>query len=169
MICVGFLLGSYFTVVQAEGVPVASYLVALALGVAGVVIVRRAIYAESRSEGVIATHLGTIATSLESVVDKVQALEREMEAIDVYDLRHRIDGEFPDDLDAFVQARESMAHRFGLQAYADVMNPFSAGERCLNRVWSASTDGYIDEAHTYIGKARVQFEEALEVFRARRR
>ena len=53
--------------------------------------------------------------------------------------------------------------KFGLQSFADVMNPFAAGERYLNRVWSASTDGYIDEAHTYVTKAREQFELALEI------
>ena len=161
----GFLAGSYFTVQQADGVPVVSYLVALGLGIAGVMIVRRVMHLEASHEGVIASNLTSIGDSLERVVSKVQALEAEKATIDVYELRHRIDREFPDDLDAFVQARESMAHRFGLQAYADVMNPFAAGERCLNRVWSTSTDGYIDEAHTYIDKARMQFEEALAVFR----
>jgi hypothetical protein len=68
--------------------------------------------------------------------------------------------EFPRDLDAFVQARESVAHRFGLQAYAEVMNPFAAGERYLNRVWSAAADGYLDEALEYIGRAREQFHTA---------
>lgn len=162
----GFLAGSYFTVQQAEGVAAGSYLVALVLGVAGVIIVRRAIHLEASHESVIASNLGSIGDSLERVVEKIRALENEKAGIDVYELRHRIDREFPDDLDTFVQARESMARRFGLQAYADVMNPFAAGERCLNRVWSTSTDGYIDEAHAYIDKARVQFEEALTVFRS---
>jgi hypothetical protein len=161
----GFLAGSYTTVLAADGVPVAPYLFCLGLGIVGVVIVRRAIHQESRHEGVIASNLGSIGSSLEQVVAKIQALDREKDAVDVYELRHRIDREFPDDLDAFVQARESVAHRFGLQAYAELMNPFAAGERCLNRVWSTSTDGYVDEAHTYIGKAREQFEEALAVFR----
>ncbi len=165
MICGAFLAGSFFTVEQTEGVPAVRYSIALLIGVAGVVMVRRMTHLEARSEGVIAANMGSIATSLESVVAKIQLLEREKEAADVYELRHRIDREFPEDLDAFVQARESFAHRFGLQAYADVMNPFAAGERALNRVWSASTDGYIDEAQTYITKACRQFEEALEVFR----
>jgi hypothetical protein len=103
--------------------------------------------------------------SLESIVTKVRRLDDGKTEIDVYDLRHRIDEEFPDDLDAFVQARQSIAHSYGLQAYADVMNPFAAGERYLNRVWSASADGYIDEAHAYATKAREQFESTLEVYR----
>ena len=38
-----------------------------------------------------------------------------------------------------------MIHVFGMQNYADVMSNFAAGERYINRVWSASTDGYVDE------------------------
>jgi hypothetical protein len=165
MIILGFLTGAYATVQRAEGVPVAPYLAALAVGIAGVVVVRRISHREVRSEGAIATNLGAIGGSLESVVEKARELERDKASIDVYELRHHIDREFPDDLDAFVQARESIAHRFGLQSYADVMNPFAAGERYLNRVWSTSTDGYIDEAHLYIGKALEQFESALAEFR----
>ena len=46
------------------------------------------------------------------------------------------------------------------------MSEFAAGERYLNRVWSASTDGYIDEAHTYLDKARDQFAHANETLQA---
>jgi hypothetical protein len=41
------------------------------------------------------------------------------------------------------------------------MSHFAAGERYLNRVWSASADGYIDEVNTYLDKAQEQFVEAL--------
>jgi len=83
-----------------------------------------------------------------------------------YDLRHHIDKHFRDDIETFVEARESIAHTHGLQAYANVMSHFAAAERYLNRVWSASTDGYIDEAHTYIGKSAEQFREARDRFAA---
>lgn len=160
----GFLVGSYTTVVQRETVPLLPYLVSLVAGAIGVAMVRTAIHRASRSTHVIEANIATIESSLQQVVERAHALARDKESIDVYDLRHRIDREFPDHLDAFVQARESLAHTYGLQAYADVMNPFSAGERYLNRVWSTSTDGYVDEAHTYIDLAREQFDEALGVF-----
>ncbi|MEE9465766.1 MAG: hypothetical protein V3W14_09380, partial [Candidatus Neomarinimicrobiota bacterium] len=76
--------------------------------------------------------------------------------------RHRIDASFPDDLETFTSSREVISHLFGLQAYADVMSEFAAGERYLNRVWSASADGYVDEVNTYIGMAAEQFSVALE-------
>ena len=165
LLTVGFLAGSYYAVELRSGVPVAPFLVGLVMGVAGVGVLRTARRQEATSEERIRANLAALDRSLVSVVDKVRALEADKAEIDVYELRHIIDREFPDDLDEFVQARYSLVHSFGLQQFADVMNPFAAGERYLNRVWSASTDGYIDEAHEYVDKAREQFELALEILR----
>jgi len=165
LITAGFLAGAYYAVRSAEEVPLVPFLAGLALGIAGVVLVRMALRQEATHEERLASDIEVLESSLVSLVEKAEALEREKDSIDVYELRHVIDERFPPDLDAFVQARESIGHSFGLQAYADVMSPFAAGERHLNRVWSASTDGYIDEAHTYIGLARQELEHALEVFR----
>lgn len=165
LVTLGFLAGAYLAVRQEEGVAPLSFLLALAIGAVGVALVHVALHRESHHEERLSSNLEVLDTSLGRLAEKARALDAEKESIDVYDLRHRIDEEFPEDLAAFVGARESLGHRFGLQAYADVMNPFSAGERYINRVWSSSTDGYIDEAHTYIGKAREQFEEALAELR----
>ncbi|MGB5626604.1 MAG: hypothetical protein WBM61_12775, partial [Woeseiaceae bacterium] len=50
-----------------------------------------------------------------------------------------------------------------LQTYADIMSSFAAGERYINRVWSASADGYDEEATAYLKKAAAQFVEAEEL------
>ncbi len=50
--------------------------------------------------------------------------------------------------------------QYGLQAYADIMSSFAAAERYLNRCWSASADGYVDEVHTYLDRAAAQFQES---------
>jgi hypothetical protein len=71
---------------------------------------------------------------------------------------------FRHDLNEFAEARETMIHVFGMQQFADVMSAFAAGERYINRVWSASTDGYVDEVQKYIKRAREQFAEATELF-----
>ncbi|MDX1503570.1 MAG: hypothetical protein R3325_14515 [Thermoanaerobaculia bacterium] len=165
LVTAGFLFGSYQAVLQPSGVPVPPYLAGVIAGAIGVAMVRLAIRRETRQEDVVAANLEAIDGALARVVEKVKKLDAEKETVDVYELRHLIDDRFPEDLDTFVQARQSIAHSHGLQAYADVMNPFAAGERYLNRVWSTSTDGYIDEAHEYLGKAREQFEEALGIFR----
>lgn len=165
LITLGFLVGAYYAVRSPEGVSAGLFLLGLGTGVLGVVLVRVALRQEATHEDRLSADLAILETSLISIVEKVEALQGEKDDLDVYDLRHVIDERFPADLDAFVQARESIGHSFSLQAYADVMSPFAAGERHLNRVWSASTDGYIDEAHTYIGLAKEQFEDALRVFR----
>ena len=49
-----------------------------------------------------------------------------------------------------------------LIAYGEVMTDFAAAERYLNRVWSASADGYIDEVNEYLEKASNQFAACLD-------
>lgn len=164
LITAGFLAASYVAVIEAEAVPVVPFLGFLGLGVLGVATVRIVLHRASRHEEVLAGNIQTIGESLTRLAEEARKLEATKDHISVYDLRHAIDEAFPAHLDRFVLARESIAHRYGLQAYADVMNPFAAAERYIYRVWSASTDGYIDEAHTYIVQAREQFEEAVKVF-----
>jgi hypothetical protein len=43
---------------------------------------------------------------------------------------------------------------------ADIMSEFAAGERYINRVWSASADGYDGEATSYLNRAAEQFKHA---------
>ena len=165
LIWIGFLFGAFLAVERPEGLALPAFLAALAVGVLGVGLVRVAIHRETRHVEKLETDISTIRASLERVVQDIEALDRDKERIGVYGLHQHIDDTFVEDLNAFVQARESIAHSFGLQAYADVMSHFAAGERYLNRVWSASTDGYIDEAFEQIGRAHEQFDEALETFR----
>ena len=39
------------------------------------------------------------------------------------------------------------------------MSSFAAAERYLNRCWSASADGYVDEVHAYLEHAAAQFRD----------
>lgn len=164
LVTVGFLGGAFTAVRQVEGVAAGMFLFWLALGVLGVLLVRRAARREATDEVRLTTNIQALEDSLERIVASAERLNAEKEAIDVYDLRHRIDERFLDDLVGFVDARESIAHSYGLQAYAEVMNRFAAGERYLNRVWSASTDGYIEEAHRYLEKATRQLEDTRRAF-----
>lgn len=160
----GFLSGAYAAVRDPEAVALVPFLVAFFGGGLGVALVRVALHKASRHEEKLAANLGTLGDKLERLAENAERLEHEKGRIDVYDLRHKIEDVFADDLNAFVEARESIAHRYGLEAYAEVMSHFAAGERHLNRVWSTSTDGYIDEAHTYVARAAEQLREAQQSF-----
>lgn len=166
LVWIGFLAGAFIAVARQDGLySLPWFLAALAVGAVGIALVHVGTRRLTRHEDKLVADITTLRSSLEQVVADVEALDRDKESLDVYDLHGRIDDTFTEHLAAFVEARESIAHRFGLQAYADVMSHFASGERYLNRVWSASTDGYIDEAHEQLAKAHGQFREALETFR----
>lgn len=161
----GFLAAAFVSVAREEGVDWVQFWICLGVGILGVALVRWRMYAEASHEDKLVADVAVLGKSLEKAVAEVTAIEADKEKTSVYDLRHRIDREVRGHLAAFVEARESIAYRFGLAAYGEVMSHFASGERYLNRVWSASTDGYVDEAHEYLGRAREQLEEALGAFR----
>jgi len=165
LITIGFLGGALASVVDKERVEWVYFGVGVAVGALGVAMVRLSEKQAARSEGKLEANMQSIEAVLCAVVENMGRLEAEKESIGAYDVRHRIDELFRDDLGKFVDARESIGHVYGLSAYGEVMSSFAAGERYLNRVWSASADGYIDEVNAYIDKAREQFVESLEKIR----
>ncbi len=162
MITVGFLAGALAATVHKENVRWGSFALAMALGAAGVAMARLGRRRESRVEGKLTSDIQSIEASLKRIVENVTRLNAQKSSINTYDVRLRIDELFPEDLTVFVEARESIAHSHGLATYADVMSSFAAGERYLNRVWSASSDGYVDEVNAYLEKAQTQFAESLD-------
>jgi uncharacterized membrane-anchored protein YhcB (DUF1043 family) len=165
LITVGFLVGSLAATSDKEVVYWNYFVVGLLVGVAGVVLVRIALRRHTHGGGRLTANIQTIEASLSRIVENLTKLDAEKQSIDTYDVRHRIDDQFADDLEMFVDARESIAHRYGLAAYGEVMTTFAAGERYLNRVWSASADGYIDEVNDYLERAKDQFAETLAALR----
>jgi len=165
LITAGFLGGALAATMDTEYVRWDYFIVALAVGVFGVGMVRAADRQHSREGGRLVDNIKQVESSLERIVRNLTELNAQKSSINTYDVRHRIDELFIDDLDAFVQARESIAHTHGLNAYAEVMSTFAAGERYLNRVWSASADGYIDEVNAYLDNSLAQFTESLEKMR----
>lgn len=166
LIAIGFTAGSLVAVIDPEGVDWRMFVPALAVGTAGVVLVQIAIRRAASDTTRIAANFGALDTRLRTIVANITALDEAKESIDTYELPDRIDDTFPRDILAFADARESILHAWGTDAYAEVMTHFAAAERYLNRVWSCSADGYIDEAHEYIGRSREQFAECLARFEA---
>lgn len=162
IISVSFLAGALVTVLETRTVQWSYFLPTAVLGVFGIILVRTSEKRHTTAEGKLASNMQNLEESLDSIVGNMQKLNEEKVSVDVYEIRHHIDAMLPDDLNMFVEARESISHVYSLQAYANVMSDFAAGERYLNRVWSASADGYVDEVSTYLEKAQAQFVEARE-------
>jgi hypothetical protein len=162
LVAAGFLAGAYFLTGAGGSVLGAGFLVSLAIATAGVVLLRVVTRQRVSVKEKVTAEVRTAEESLGLLVDGVGELIEQKNTINVYDLPGEIDRRFVGPIERFVEARESIALAYGLPAYAAVMSHFAAGERYLNRVWSCSVDGYIDEAHTYLDRARDQFVEGRD-------
>lgn len=164
LVIASFLAGAFLSVLDPRLVQWNYMIPVLLVGAAGLFTYRRAKRAEHRAGDRLAGNIGILGESLARIVANLEELCRRGEDLPAYDARFEIDRLFREDLNNFAEARESMIHVFGMQNYADVMSNFAAGERYINRVWSASTDGYVDEVREYLERARKQFAEGHRHF-----
>ena len=156
----GFLAGAFAASQQA--IPWAWFVPAVAAAAAGVIAIKRAAKAHAQSDQVLHGNKRDLEQSLGNIVENLTQLRADKEQIPTFEMRFEIDKLFRDDLIRFADARQALTHLYGLQAYADVMSEFAAGERYINRVWSASADGYANEVLTYIDRAHEQFTHARQ-------
>lgn len=159
LIC-GFLLGAYSTALDVQITSWKLFVPAAIVAIAGVVMIKRQSRGASRSKTLLTANRTELEESLSNIVRELEQIELDSQGTSTRRLRQSIDEKLRDDLRRFADARESMVHLYGLQAYADIMSEFAAGERYVNRVWSAAADGYEAEAWTYIQKAQAQFRSA---------
>ncbi|MFT5139591.1 MAG: hypothetical protein ACI9H8_002235 [Lysobacterales bacterium] len=164
MVMLSFLAGAFIAVLDPVTVNWGWMGVVLMIGVAGLWTYRRAHHSEASSGHRLSGDMQVLQESLQNILSNLHETCARKEDIPVYEARFEIDRLFRTDLNNFAESREAMIHVFGMQNYADVMSAFAAGERYINRVWSASTDGYVDEVHLYMEKARYQFDEAKNLF-----
>lgn len=163
LLAVAFLAGSYVASMTEENFVRWTLFVPTALaGVAGVALARIGAKRADGDEATLGSRLDIVRVSLDRIVTNITRLNQQKAGMHPYEIHGRIDELFPADLSAFVDSRQIIAHRHGLEAYANVMNEFAAGERYLNRAWSASVDCYVDEAVEYLGRARDQFIRAQQ-------
>ena len=159
-----FLAGAFISVLDPVQVNWSWFVPVLLVGLTGLYLFRKAQHGAARSSELLSGNMQTLETSLQNILGNLEQLSAGSNELPVYEARFEIDRLLREDLNNFANARESMQHVFGLQNYADVMSAFAAGERYINRVWSASTDGYVDEVRNYLSRATEQFREARSLF-----
>ena len=164
LVIASFLACSFLSVLDPRQIDWNYMIPVLIVGVIGLVTYRKAQREASLAGNRLAGNIEILDNSLTSILGNLEDLCARGENLPVYDARFEIDHLFRTDLNNFAEARKSMIHVFGIQNYADVMSNFAAGERYINRVWSASTDGYVDEVREYLERARVQFTEGNRHF-----
>lgn len=157
----GFLAAAYATALDTDSTQWRLFLPAAFVGVIGVFMIKRQSIGASRSPDVLAVNRSELQKSLANIVIELDAMKNATE-IPVERLRIEIDRRLRDDLRRFADVRDSLVHLFGMQSYADIMSDFAAGERYVNRVWSASADGYGEEAMRYLHRAASRFAAARD-------
>jgi hypothetical protein len=161
LLMIGFLCGAFVIVRDKDAVNWWAYAPCAGVMLLGLICVRmrRADLAldHDRRE----SDLRVIESSLSSLVEKLDRMLGDR--TDVYELRTLIDERLMNDLNAFVEVRETLIERFGLQQYADLMTAFATSERYINRAWSASADGYVDEVWRSLGIAAGEMKKARDL------
>ncbi len=160
VVVAAFLAGAFLSSLDPRLVDWGWFVPVVAVGAVGVLLLRWVAHQTASSDEVLANNRSHIEDSLARIVTGLDRLDAGKETLSGDELRARIDAEFRDDLGRFADARHSLGHMYGLDVYAEVMSAFAAGERYLNRVWSAAADGYLDEARAYVTRAHEQFVEA---------
>ena len=159
LIATGFLGGAYVAALDVKNVDWVWFSIAAIAAIAGVILSKRADRARATSGELLENNRNELNESLDNIVHDLRQ-RADGDAIRGKALRDWIDEVLRPDLRRFVEARESLVHLYSLQAYADIMSEFAAGERYINRVWSAAADGYDEEGDTYLKRATEQFEDA---------
>jgi len=164
LVVLAFLGGAFLASLDPVKMDWPPFVAVVLLGVVGVFLSKRMESAAAKDDKVLVANRAGLETSLANITANLSELDGRKDKVPTYDMRFEMDKLFRDDLICFAEARDSMKHIFGLKAYADIMSSFAAGERYINRVWSASTDGYVDEVMMYVEKALNQFRHAQEEF-----
>ena len=142
------------------------YGVSVAVAVFGIVMIRLGVTESAKKSEKTEANLAEIRESLRRLVVNVQQLEKDSQSLPPSQILQRIDDDLAEDLRIFAEGRESITAEFGLAVFADVMSHFASGERAVNRAWSASADGYVNEAETCLGRAHQMLQNAEQELNA---
>ena len=167
LVTIGFIGATLVAVLDVHHTQWSHYSLGLVAGIVGVVLLRWHAHQLKSCQHVQADNMKSLTDSMEFIVKHLESLVGpDLNSEQCIAMHQIIDHDFVNPLRDFADARESISHIYGLQTYADVMSSFATGERYLNRVWSASADGYIDEVAAFLPKAQQQFTECREKLRA---
>ena len=138
------------------------YLTAVGICMVGILLIRLGKWSAGQQTEASAASLSEIRQALERLIDNLDRLDQQLDSLAPSKMTAFIDDVLAEDLRIFAEGRESISTEFGLQRFADVMSQFAAGERAINRAWSAAADGYVDETKTCIERGLAMMKQARE-------
>lgn len=126
------------------------YLVSAAICFGGVCLLRMASKSTDSTGEKSVSNLKQIKASLAAAIVNAKELNNSVAKFKPRQTLEFIEEKLLSDLSDFAEGRDSITAEYGLEVFANVMTQFAAGERAINRAWSASADGYVEEAETCV-------------------
>ncbi len=114
-----------------------------------------------QEQGTTSASIDQLKSALKQAVAATSGVRKSLENLPPSRITAEIDDQIADHLRTFADGRDEITRHYGLEAFADVMTQFAAGERAINRAWSASADGYFDEADECLQRGEQMLQEAL--------
>ena len=144
------------------------WLVGLVLIVCGALLARMQQAEDNAGSGAGATGRLDFEASIADARERIAAIrtliaDLAMDA-DAPKARDAIDRLTNEVLEPIVEARGQLISRHGLAGFAEYFGPYSAGERNVNRAWSALTDGHAVVARQALESADTAFASAEATF-----
>ncbi len=97
---------------------------------------------------------------LSQLIPTLKDLESRIDSMDPAEIESAIDEVTSGYVTPFVEGRQTLIDQLGLKSGADLLVTSAAGERMLNRTWSAAADGHLIEARSSFREATQAFDEA---------
>ncbi|HBE70062.1 MAG TPA: hypothetical protein DDW52_18095 [Planctomycetaceae bacterium] len=168
LLWIGFLGGSLACVSRLENkddkwstIPWGIYAAGAAVGIVGVVLIRIDKSQKSQASADSESDFETVRDSLQIVAQRIVELDEKLDEMTCEDVLEYIDEQCVPPCADFADGRHVLVNRFGTSVFAAVMTEFASGERYMNRAWSASADGYVDEVEKSVRYARTFFDAAV--------
>jgi hypothetical protein len=165
IIAIGFIGMTYLSCLDLLEIRWSLYFIGFAFTGSGVILYKYDMRRKGDIEKDSNTHQELLIEILSHVISKLETLNIQKSKLSSEEICFKIDKDVHENLNRFVENRETISLRYGTKVYGEVMSLFSAGERYINRVWSASSDGYYDEMSTYLEKSLLEFQKTEQLLR----
>lgn len=142
------------------------YLVSAAICFVGVCFLRIGKRITASADEHSGTNVKQIKANLADAIKNTEDLDKAISKLSPRQILNFIEEKLLDDLRDFADGRDSITAEHGLEVFANVMTQFAAGERAINRAWSASADGYVQEAETCVQHGLTMLKSAQDLLNA---
>ncbi len=107
-----------------------------------------------------AHHSSNPFSILANVQTPLKDLQADFDELNIVQVCERVDEILAGYIWPFAEVRRGVIDRLGMDLGAEILVVVAYGERMLNRVWSAASDGHLGEAFSVLPDAISAFEEA---------